>query len=205
MIAQVTCPKCSVYNEVDREKCWKCDRLITEAEKQAAIKYAEEQKLRTEKLETLGSEEIEKLISCARETGDWIDVPRKILSGEASKIILTTSFVVAGHDIEKEIDIVTAEVVYGVNIFRDLFAGVRDIVGGRSSALQKVLKNSRGTVLSELRNEALILGADAVIAINLAYQEISGGGKSGMLMLVASGTAVTINTHTHGVTHTRGL
>ena len=112
MIAQVTCPKCGVYNEIDREKCWKCDRLITEAEKQAAIKHTEEQKLWTEKLETLSSEEIEKLISYARETGDWVDIPRKIFSSEASKIILTTSFVVAGHDIEKEIDIVTAEVVY---------------------------------------------------------------------------------------------
>ncbi len=195
MIAQVTCPKCGVYNEVDREKCWKCDRLITDTEKQAAIKRAEDQKLQTEKRESLSSEEIEEVLSHARETDDWINVPRKILSSEARKIILTTSFVVAGHDIEKEIDIVTAEVVYGVNIFRDLFSGVRDIVGGRTSSLQKILKDSRITVLSELRKEALMLGADAVIVINLAYQEISGGGKSGMLMLVASGTAVTVNKH----------
>ncbi len=195
MIAQVTCQKCGVYNEVDREKCWKCDRLITDAEKQTAIKRAEDQKLQTEKRESLSSEEIEEVLSHARETDDWINVPRKILSSEARKIILTTSFVVAGHDIEKEIDIVTAEVVYGVNIFRDLFSGVRDIVGGRTSSLQKILKDSRITVLSELRKEALMLGADAVIVINLAYQEISGGGKSGMLMLVASGTAVTVNKH----------
>ena len=183
MIIQVTCPKCGVYNEIDKEKCWKCGRIITEEEKKTAVNQAEEKKALAEK-------EIKGLLDQARKTGQWENVPETLLLEEAERIILTNSFLVAGHEIREEIEIITAEIVYGVNIFRDMFAGIRDIVGGRSSALQKVLKDARKTVLSELRKEALTIGADAVISINLEYQEISGGGKLGLIMLVASGTAV---------------
>ena len=95
-------------------------------------------------------------------------------------------------NIIKRIDVITAECVYGMNIFRDVFAGVRDIVGGRSGAQQNVLRDARETVLKELRKEAHSIGANAVIAVDLDYNEISGGGKSGMLMVVASGTAVVV-------------
>ena len=78
-----------------------------------------------------------------------------------------------------------------MNIFRDLFAGIRDIVGGRSEVTQKVLKDLRVNVLTELRKEAHGLGANAVVGVDLDYSELSGGGKS-MLFLVASGTAVKI-------------
>ena len=111
---------------------------------------------------------------------------------DASKIILTTSFLVAGYDIAREIEIITAECVFGMNIFRDFFAGVRDIFGGRSGATQKVLRDARRTAHEELKREALNVGADAVIAVDLDYQEVTGGGKSGMLMIVASGTAVAL-------------
>ena len=77
-----------------------------------------------------------------------------------------------------------------MNIFRDFFAGIRDIFGGRSAATQTVLRDARKAALSELRREALMVGGDAVIAIDLDYQELSGGGKNGMLMIVASGTAI---------------
>jgi len=76
-----------------------------------------------------------------------------------------------------------------MNLFRDMFAGVRDIFGGRSDATQKVLRDSRETCLYELKKEAYYLKADGVIGIDLDYSEFSGGGKS-MLFLVASGTAV---------------
>ena len=75
-----------------------------------------------------------------------------------------------------------------MNIFRDMFAGIRDIFGGRSSASQKVLRDARRTSMTELRREALISGANAVVAVDLDYSEISGDGKS-MLLVVASGTA----------------
>ena len=76
-----------------------------------------------------------------------------------------------------------------MNIFRDFFASVSDIFGGRSGATQKVLRDARRTVLAELKREALTVGADAVIGVDLDYSEFSGKMKS-MLFLVASGTAV---------------
>ena len=109
---------------------------------------------------------------------------------EIEKIPLTTTLEFPEYEIEKTLEIITAECVFGMNIFRDMFAGVRDIVGGRSDATQKVLRDSRITCLYELRAEAYELGADGVIGIDLDYQEFSGQGKS-MLFLVASGTAVT--------------
>ena len=102
---------------------------------------------------------------------------------------LTTSIQFAKYEVEDELGIVTAECVFGMNLFRDMFAAVRDIVGGRSSASQKVLRDLRDTCLTELKQEAFDLGADGVLAVDLDYQEFSGQGK-GMLFLVASGTAV---------------
>jgi uncharacterized protein YbjQ (UPF0145 family) len=78
-----------------------------------------------------------------------------------------------------------------MNIFRDLFAGLTDIFGGRSASSQKILRDARKLCIRELKKEAAELGADAVIAVDLDYSEFSGGGKS-MLFLVASGTAVKI-------------
>ncbi|MCH9020541.1 MAG: YbjQ family protein [Proteobacteria bacterium] len=132
-------------------------------------------------------------IQLAKKSGDWSKVPEVYITREAAGIILTTTFEVAGRRVQHEIEILTAECVYGMNIFRDFFAGVRDVVGGRSAATQKVLRDARRTCLTELRREALMIGADAVIGVNLAYSEFSGAGlsgKTGMLFLVASGTAV---------------
>ena len=106
------------------------------------------------------------------------------------KIPLTTTLEFPEYEIEKTLEIITAECVFGMNIFRDMFAGIRDIFGGRSQGTQEVLRDSRQTCLYELKKEAYELGADGVIGIDLDYQEFSGGGKS-MLFLVASGTAVT--------------
>jgi len=112
------------------------------------------------------------------------------LERQKSKIILTTETNPQGMEIAERIEIITSECVFGMNIFRDFFAGIRDIVGGRSKATQNVLRDARKTCLSELKEEAVAVGADAVIGVDLDYSEISGGGKSGMLFLVASGTAV---------------
>lgn len=104
-------------------------------------------------------------------------------------IILTTETYPIGLEIKERVEIITAECVFGMNLFRDLFSGVRDIVGGRSGATQNVLRDARNTALNELRQEAFDIGANGVIGVSLAYSEISGGGKS-MLFIVASGTAV---------------
>lgn len=126
----------------------------------------------------------------AKKTGDWSEVSGGLIDDAASKIILTTGYSIAGKEIECETEVVSAECAYGMNIFRDFFASVRDIVGGRSVATEKVLRDARRTALTELRREALRAGADAVIGVDLDYQELTGGGRLGMLLLVASGTAV---------------
>lgn len=110
----------------------------------------------------------------------------------ADHIILTTGHSVAGRTIEREIDVLSAECVFGMNMLRDFFASVRDMFGGRSSATQNVLRDSRETALRELREEAAERGADAVIGVDLDYTELSGDGKS-MVIVVATGTAVKLS------------
>lgn len=105
------------------------------------------------------------------------------------KNILVTTEDYPPHPVKERVDIITAECAFGMNVFRDIFAGVRDIVGGRSDATQKVLRDARKQVLFELREEAYHAGADGVIGVSLSYNEFSGKGKS-MLFLVATGTAV---------------
>ena len=106
-----------------------------------------------------------------------------------ASIILTTVSSLSNSPKYEELEIITAECVSGMNMFRDMFAAFSDAFGGRSDASQKVLRDLRKTCLKELRNEAYKIGADAVIGVDLDYSEFSGGGKS-MLFLVASGTAV---------------
>jgi len=132
------------------------------------------------------------LIEEAKVSGDWSQVSISDINQVAKNIILTTAYAVSGYDIIRDIEVVTAECVFGVNLFRDFFVGARGVVGGRSAASQKVLRDARNIVLSELRREALMTGADAVIAIDLDYQELSGRSSGGLLMIVASGTAVAI-------------
>ena len=111
------------------------------------------------------------------------------LFNKASHIRLTTTISFANYEIAEELDVITAECVFGMNVFRDFFAGLTDFFGGRSEARQKVLRDARKACLEELRIEAAEIGADGVVGIDLDYSEISGKGK-GMLFLVASGTAV---------------
>lgn len=79
-----------------------------------------------------------------------------------------------------------------MNIFKDLFAGVRDVVGGRSKAVQENMREARRTALFELKREAYEVGANAVVGVDLDYVELSSSGS--MVLLVASGTAVRIDT-----------
>jgi uncharacterized protein YbjQ (UPF0145 family) len=102
--------------------------------------------------------------------------------------VTTTS--IPGYTLRDSLGIVTAECAFGMNLFRDFFAGMTDIFGGRSGATQNVLRDARETCLEELRVAAAEQGANGIIGVHLDYSEFSGGGKS-MLFLVASGTAVT--------------
>lgn len=129
-------------------------------------------------------EKIQELI----DNKEFDELPTDVIDELAAELIVTTEMSLDGYNILERIDIITSECVFGMNIFRDMFAGIRDIFGGRSSASQKVLRDARRTCLTELRREALIVGADAVIAVDLDYSEISGDGKS-MLLVVTSGTA----------------
>ena len=123
-----------------------------------------------------------------------IEVNDAITSSVAARVsaieaILLTTETAPNLNITKRIEIVTAECAFGMNIFKDLFAGVRDIVGGRSEAVQKTMRDSRRTALHELKKEAYKVGANAVVGVDLDYVELAGTGSS-MVMLVASGTAV---------------
>ncbi len=105
------------------------------------------------------------------------------------QIILTTAQKVEGKHVAETIKIVSSECVFGLHLFKDFFSSVRDVVGGRNAGFQDALKDAKETCLQELKREAAKLDADAVIAVDLDYSEISGGGKS-MMFVVASGTAV---------------
>ena len=106
-------------------------------------------------------------------------------------VILTTETYPKRFEITETVEIVTAECAFGMNIFKDLFAGVRNVVGGRSEAVQKTLRDTRRTALYELKKEAYEVGANAVVGVDLDYVELAATGST-MVLLVASGTAVRV-------------
>jgi uncharacterized protein YbjQ (UPF0145 family) len=106
-------------------------------------------------------------------------------------MILSTTSQLDGKPVVRYLGIVTGEAILGANIFRDLFAGIRDIVGGRSGGYEKELQRARSIELDELTDRAAELGANAVIGVDLDYEVLGGG--NGMLMVSASGTAVVVD------------
>jgi len=106
----------------------------------------------------------------------------------ANRMLIVTTPQLEGRRIVKYYGVVSGEAILGANIFRDFFAGIRDIVGGRSAAYEKVLRDSKQTALDEMAGEAQRLGANAVVGVDLDYETIGGT----MLMVSASGTAVTV-------------
>jgi uncharacterized protein YbjQ (UPF0145 family) len=103
-------------------------------------------------------------------------------------VIQTTTNTLDGRTISEYLGVVTGEAILGANIVRDLFAGVRDIVGGRSGAYEEELRKAREIALREMESEAAARGADAVVGIDLDYETV--GSQGSMLMVSASGTAV---------------
>ncbi len=107
-------------------------------------------------------------------------------------MLCVTTDSVEGRPVKKHLGIVTGEAILGANIFRDFFAGIRDIVGGRSAAYEQELRKAKDIALQEMQQQAAQLGANAVIGIDLDYENITVGQHGGMLMVSASGTAVVL-------------
>jgi uncharacterized protein YbjQ (UPF0145 family) len=105
-------------------------------------------------------------------------------------MIITTTQGVEGRPIKTYHGIVTGEAIMGANIFKDLFAGIRDIVGGRSATYERELRRARELALEEIKAAATELGANAVVGVDLDYETV--GGNASMLMVTISGTAVTL-------------
>lgn len=103
-------------------------------------------------------------------------------------LVITTPSI-EGKKIVKYYGLVSGEAILGANIFKDFFAGIRDIVGGRSAAYEKELRKAKEIAVSEMSEQAEAMGANAVVGIDLDYETIGGGGGN-MLMVSASGTAV---------------
>ena len=103
---------------------------------------------------------------------------------------LATTPSLEGRRIVRYCGIVAGEAVLGANVFKDMFAGIRDLVGGRSGTYEKELRKARQYALDELAEQAMELGANAVVGIDLDYEVL--GEKNGMLMVTASGTAVVV-------------
>lgn len=103
-------------------------------------------------------------------------------------LMVTTPFL-EGKKIKQYLGIVSGEAILGANIFKDIFAGIRDIVGGRSASYEKELRRAKDMALQEMAEKARLMGANAVIGVDLDYETINLG-KGNMLMVSASGTAV---------------
>lgn len=107
-------------------------------------------------------------------------------------MIVTTTPTVDGRRIREYKGVVTGEAILGANIFRDFFAGITDIVGGRSGAYETELRKARDIAMREMMDDAKKLGGNAVVGADLDYETISMGAGGGMLMVSASGTAVVV-------------
>lgn len=105
-------------------------------------------------------------------------------------MIITTTPTVEGHSISSYKGLVTGEAIIGAHIFKDLFAGIRDIVGGRSEAYEKTIREARETAVREMVDEAQALGGNAVVGIDIDYEVVGQGGS--MMMVSVSGTAVVL-------------
>ncbi len=103
-------------------------------------------------------------------------------------MIITTTPSIENHQIDQYLGIVTGEVVVGANFVKDIFASVTDFLGGRSSTYEKVFQEARESALREMEQRAQLLGADAIVAVDIDYETIGA-----MLMVSVSGTAVKLN------------
>ncbi len=107
-------------------------------------------------------------------------------------MLVVTASHLQNKNVQRYLGLVSGEAILGANIFKDIFAGIRDIVGGRSATYEKELRRAKEIAVQEMTEQARQMGANAVIAVDLDYETIGGQG-SNMLMVTASGTAVVID------------
>ena len=107
-------------------------------------------------------------------------------------MLIVTTPQLDGQPVRRYLGLVSGEAILGANIFRDLFAGIRDIVGGRSAAYEEELRKAKQIAIDEMTQQATELGANAIVGVDLDYETIQVGQGGGMLMVSASGTAVQV-------------
>ncbi len=105
-------------------------------------------------------------------------------------MLITTTPMIDGYRVTKYLGMVSGEAIMGANLFKDMFAGIRDIVGGRSGAYEEELRKAKDIALKEMEQAAASMGANAVLGVDLDYETVGSGGS--MLMVSASGTAVVL-------------
>ena len=105
-------------------------------------------------------------------------------------MLITTTPNIEGKRITRYYGIVSGETIVGANIFRDFFASIRDVIGGRSNSYEEVLRKAKNSAIREMEEQAMRMGANAVIGVDLDYETVGQNGS--MLMVTASGTAVFI-------------
>ena len=110
--------------------------------------------------------------------------------GGGMGMLVTTTSVIEGRRIVRYLGVCSGEAILGANIFKDIFASVRDVVGGRSAAYEQELRKGKDIAIREMLQQAAAMGGNAVIAVDLDYENIGKGG--GMLMVSASGTAIVV-------------
>lgn len=103
-------------------------------------------------------------------------------------MLITTTSTVDGKQVQQYLGIVNAQSIIGANIFKDIFAGLRDVFGGRSKTYEKVLEEAKEDALRELAQKAQALGANGILGVDLDYETVGSGGS--MIMVIATGTAV---------------
>jgi uncharacterized protein YbjQ (UPF0145 family) len=107
-------------------------------------------------------------------------------------MLVVTTPTLEGRRITRYLGLVSGEAILGANIFKDLFAGIRDIVGGRSAAYEQELRKAKTIALEEMQAEAEEMGGNAIVGVDLDYETVQMGSGGGMLMVSASGTAVVV-------------
>lgn len=129
------------------------------------------------------------LMTCIRQETDTDFIPLAKLN-EENQVQITTTPSIEGKRITKYCGVLAGEAILGANLFKDLFAGIRDLVGGRSATYERELQRAREIALQELQQRAEEAGANAVVGVDLDYEVL--GQNNGMLMVSASGTAVVV-------------
>jgi uncharacterized protein YbjQ (UPF0145 family) len=107
-------------------------------------------------------------------------------------MIIVTTNELEGKPVKQYLGLVSGEAILGANIFKDFFAGIRDIVGGRAAAYEQELRKAKSIAIEEMTQQARELGANAILGVDLDYENITVGQTGGMLMVSANGTAVRV-------------